>query len=85
MSWVETCQSFRGTFREEVSSAEMYVGHARVAKGNEACKRCEVVVSCVGYSCCLYWSVCTLVPEFLLVAFLVSIGYFFYITHCCPS
>ena len=46
MSWVETCQSFRGTFREEVSSAEMYVGHARVVKGNEVCKRRKVVVFC---------------------------------------
>ena len=24
----------------------MYVGHARVAKGNEVCKRCKVVVFC---------------------------------------
>ena len=39
----------------------------------------------VGYGCCLCWPVCTLVPEFLLVAFLISVGHLFYITHCCSS
>jgi len=39
----------------------------------------------VGYGCCVYWPVCTLVPQSLLVAFLISIGHLFYITHCCPS
>jgi len=39
----------------------------------------------VGYGCRMYWPVCTLVPQFLLVAFLISIGHFFNIPNCCLS
>jgi len=87
MSWEETCQSFRGTCREEVSSAEIYVGYAQVAKENEVCKRRKVLLFC-GTG----WLWVLLVLAYLYSCPRVFVGGFpdflwspFFVTSCCPS